>query len=119
VPAPGPGARVLQGQGPPPRAPGVRRAALLDLPQWSGKTLADHRGDRRAWLLEQLGISATDDNGRFYWQLVTPNDRDYLSPAARLMGVVADRMRWKHALDDARRRARDGPPDVSATGRAA
>jgi hypothetical protein len=35
------------------------------------------------------------------------------------MGVVADRMRWKHALDDARRRARDGPPDVSATGRAA
>ena len=28
--------------------------------KWSGKTLADHRGDRRAWLTEMLGISATD-----------------------------------------------------------
>ena len=28
--------------------------------KWSGKTLADHRGDRQAWLTEMLGISATD-----------------------------------------------------------
>ena len=25
--------------------------------KWSGKTLADHRGDRKAWLMETLGSS--------------------------------------------------------------
>ena len=28
--------------------------------KWSGKTLADHRADRKAWLLDTLGLSATD-----------------------------------------------------------
>jgi hypothetical protein len=28
--------------------------------KWSGKTLADHRADRRTWLTSMLGISATD-----------------------------------------------------------
>jgi hypothetical protein len=28
--------------------------------KWSGKTLADHRGDRQAWLTEMIGLSATD-----------------------------------------------------------
>ena len=28
--------------------------------KWSGKSLADHRADRKAWLLETLGLSATD-----------------------------------------------------------
>jgi hypothetical protein len=31
--------------------------------KWSGKTLADHRADRQAWLLAALGISATDRPG--------------------------------------------------------
>jgi hypothetical protein len=28
--------------------------------KWSGKTLADHRADRRAWLTSALGLPATD-----------------------------------------------------------
>ena len=28
--------------------------------KWSGKTLADHRGDRKDWLTEMLGLPATD-----------------------------------------------------------
>jgi hypothetical protein len=36
----------------------------------------------------------------------------------RLLHVVADRIRWQTALDQARRRAQAGP-DFSATGRAA
>jgi hypothetical protein len=28
--------------------------------KWSGKTMADHRADRQQWLLETLGVSATD-----------------------------------------------------------
>jgi len=62
--------------------------------KWSGKTLADHRGDRKAWLMEQLGLSATDDTSRYRWQRVTPSDDDYLPPAQRLLRVVAERMRW-------------------------
>lgn len=74
--------------------------------KWSGKTLADHRGDRQAWLLAALGLSAAEDTGRYPWQRVSPADDDYLPRTRRLMLVVADRMRWKHALDEARRRAR-------------
>src|SRR5262249_46797416 len=73
--------------------------------KWSGKTLADHRADRKAWLLETLGISAPVSTGHYRWQRVTPGDDDYLPPATRLLHVVSERMRWKHALDEARRRA--------------
>ena len=31
--------------------------------KWSGKTLADHRADRKDWLLRTLGVSATDPAG--------------------------------------------------------
>jgi hypothetical protein len=37
-----------------------------------------------------------------------------------MLHVVADRIRWRDALAEARRRAdANGPPDLSATGRAA
>ena len=86
--------------------------------KWSGKTLADHRGDRKQWLMDALGLSATDDAGRYRWEQVTPNDADYLPPPKRLVRVVAERMRWKHALDEARRRAQEAA-DPPAIGRAA
>ena len=87
--------------------------------KWSGKTLADHRADRKTWLLETLGLSATDPS-RYTWEPVTPGDPDHMPPAQRLLHVVAGRITWQQALDEARRRA-DGnsPPDLSATGRAA
>ena len=34
--------------------------------KWSGKTLADHRADRKAWLTGMLGLPATDP-GRYSW----------------------------------------------------
>jgi len=87
--------------------------------KWSGKTLADHRGDRRAWLMETLGIPATDP-ARYSWEPVSPGDPDHMPPAQRMLHVVADRMRWQEALAEARRRAgANGLPDLSATGRAA
>ena len=82
--------------------------------KWSGKTLADHRGDRKQWLMDALGISATDDTGRYRWEQVTPNDTDYLPPPKRLVQVIAERMRWKHALDEARRRAQEHDADPPA-----
>ena len=87
--------------------------------KWSGKTLADHRGDRKAWLTEMLGLPATDPD-RYAWEPVDPADRDFMPHPQRLLHVVADRMRWLQALDQARRRAEGLPSDdLSATGSAA
>ena len=57
--------------------------------KWSGKTLADHRGDRKQWLMDMLGLSATEPAGRYRWDQVTPNDTDYLPPPKWLIQVVA------------------------------
>jgi hypothetical protein len=72
--------------------------------KWSGKTLDDHRADRKEWLLRTLGISATDP-ARYAWELVEPGDPDHMDRARRLLHVVADRLRWQTALSEARRRA--------------
>ncbi len=88
--------------------------------KWSGKTLADHRADRKAWLMTTLGIHETDPS-HYTWEPVAPSDPDHMSHARRLLHVVADRLRWQQALTEARRRAAGEPPgpDLSATGRAA
>jgi hypothetical protein len=88
--------------------------------KWSGKTLADHRADRKNWLLDTLGI-AEPDPARFTWEPVTPGDPDHMPPAQRLLHVLADRQRWEAALTNARARAsgQDARPDLSATGEAA
>ena len=87
--------------------------------KWSGKTLADHRADRKEWLLRTLGVSATDP-ARYAWEPVAPSDPDHMDHARRLLHAVADRARWQAALNEARRRAAmpDGS-DFSATGRVA
>jgi hypothetical protein len=86
--------------------------------KWSGKTLADHRTDRKEWLLSTLGVSATDP-ARYAWEPVAPGDPDHLDYARRLLHAVADRARWQAALAEARRRVQEGTGDLSATGRAA
>jgi hypothetical protein len=87
--------------------------------KWSGKTLADHRADRKEWLLRTLGISATDP-ARYAWELVTPADHDHMDHARWMLHVVADRLRWQMALAEARRRAAMPPDgDLPVSGRAA
>jgi hypothetical protein len=84
--------------------------------KWSGKTLADHRADRKAWLTGMLGLPATDP-GRYTWEPVKPGDPDHMPTGQRLLHVVADRIQWQTALELARRRAAEA--DLSATGSAA
>jgi hypothetical protein len=60
--------------------------------KWSGKTLAEHRGDRKAGLAELLGLPATDP-GTYRWEPGQPGDEDYLPPAGHLP-AVADRLHW-------------------------
>jgi Replication initiator protein, pSAM2 len=91
---------------------------VLTSRKWSGKTLADHRADRKNWLTEMLGLPATDPT-RYSWEPVVPGDRDHMPAGQRLLHVVADRMHWLQALDQARKRAKDTTGDLSATGRAA
>jgi hypothetical protein len=87
--------------------------------KWSGKTLADHRGDRWAWLTEMLGLSATDP-ASYRWERVDPADEDYMPSGRRLLRSVADRLQWENALTEARRRAQEAlVGELSATGRAA
>jgi hypothetical protein len=62
--------------------------------KWSGKTLADHRADRKTWLLDTLGLSPTDP-AHFTWEPVMPGDPDHMPPAQRLLHVAADRQRWQ------------------------
>jgi hypothetical protein len=64
-------------------------------------------------------FSATSDTSRYRWEKVTPSDPDYLPPPDRLTRVIAERMRWKHALDQARQRAQESDADPPPTGRAA
>jgi hypothetical protein len=87
--------------------------------KWSGKTLADHRGDRKEWLTGMLGLPATDP-AAYRWEQVQPGDEDYMPPSRRLLHAVADRLHWEQALTEARRRACDAlDAEISATGRAA
>jgi hypothetical protein len=72
--------------------------------KWSGKTLADHRAERKDWLMSTLGVSATDP-ARYAWEVVVPGDPDHMDHARRLLHAVADRARWQAALAEARRRA--------------
>jgi hypothetical protein len=91
---------------------------VLTSRKWSGKTLADHRGDRKAWLTEHLGQERPDPD-RYTWHVVTPDDPDYLPLDKRLLHIVADRARWKAALTEARRKAQETNGNLSATGEAA
>lgn len=89
--------------------------------KWSGKTLADHKHERRAWVLDLVGEAADrgDDADRYVWEHARPSDPDVPSISHRLLRAVAERVRWRTALDAAKAAA-DGPLDNSATrGRAA
>ncbi len=108
-----------KGKGHDPDHLGYAGRRVLASRKWSGKTLADHRADRKEWLLTTLGVSATDP-ARYSWEPVAPTDPDHMDHARRLLHAVADRLRWQAALAEARRRAAvHDPPDLSATGRAA
>jgi hypothetical protein len=99
---------------------GIGGRRVLVSRKWSGKTLADHAHDQRAWVLDTLGLSATDSAADSYaWQPVKPDDPDVAPLAHRLMRAIADRARWRHALDAAKRAARGDPVTLSATDQAA
>ncbi len=90
--------------------------------KWSGKSLADHRADRRAWVLQTLGLADGDEGqeqnaNRYAWAPVKPNDPAVLPLPQRLLLAVAERARWRAQLDAAQARA--SGTQLSATDRRA
>jgi hypothetical protein len=74
--------------------------------KWSGKTLGDHRTDRRDWVLRLLGsVDDSTDLNRYAWEPVRSRDPDARSLDRRLLLAIAQRAVWRQALDEARRGA--------------
>ncbi|HET9140545.1 replication initiator [Actinophytocola sp.] len=85
--------------------------------KWSGKTLADHRADRKAFVLQALaalGIEKPEpDRTRLVWFKVQPGDPNVPPRAHLVMHAIAERIRWRAEYDAALLAAQ--APDVSAT----
>lgn len=85
--------------------------------QWSGKTLADHRADNRAWVRTVLAGALADDETpqpddtrRYTFELAKPEDPDVDSLAVRLMRAISERRRWHTELEHARNTASPTDP---------
>ncbi|MFC0526586.1 replication initiator [Phytohabitans kaempferiae] len=104
---------------------GIGGRRILVSRDWSGKTLADHKYDTRAWVRALLGVTTdlacadaadqTQDR-RHAWELARPDDPDVPPLAHRLLRSISERARWRAQLLAAKDRAAQGPPDLSATG---
>ncbi|MFF3853036.1 replication initiator [Micromonospora sp. NPDC002575] len=120
---------------------GIGGRRILISRDWSGKTLADHKHDVRAWVRALLGVTTdsttadstassgtagdpgqlVDDQGataervRHAWELARPDDADVGPLSFRLMRSISERARWRTELLAAKDRAEQGPADLSAT----
>jgi hypothetical protein len=108
-----------------PRTLGFTGRRVLVSRQWSGKTLADHRADNRAWIRAILAGAVDGDDqdqtavpdpadgaNRYRFELAKPDDPDVPPVEHRILRAISTRIRWRQALA----RARENPPNaVSAT----
>jgi len=91
----------------------AHRRATLGLPgrrvlvsrKWSGKTLVDHRADRRDFVLQalaEIGIDKpVEEPRRLVWHKVQPGDPHVPPRAHLLMHAIAERIRWRAEYDKA------------------
>jgi replication initiator protein RepSA len=89
--------------------------------KWSGKSLADHRADRKRFVAEALAavgiVKAQRDPSELIWRKLAPGDRNAPPRAHLLMHAIAERVSWRAEYDRALLAA--GPPgegpNLSAT----
>jgi hypothetical protein len=90
--------------------------------KWSGKTLADHKADRKAWVLARLAeagvpvVDAADPNTAHVWERAGPGDPDVRPIEHRLLLLINERIQRRSQLDHATGHTN---PEVSATAEAA
>jgi hypothetical protein len=106
---------------------GLGGRRILVSRDWSGKTLADHRYDLRAWVKALLGVSVSHDQADptnpepgtpepVAWELVKPSDPDLSPLSHRLMRALSQRIQWRNAINAAKDRAAQHDTNLSATG---
>ncbi|MFI6886542.1 replication initiator [Streptosporangium canum] len=86
--------------------------------KWSNKTLREHKQDRRAWVLDMLGLpdDTTTDPHRYIWRPVSTKDPNRTPLPLRLMRGVANRHRTRARLLELQARAEGRPiEELSAT----
>ncbi|MEV7011347.1 replication initiator [Streptosporangium sp. NPDC051022] len=78
--------------------------------RWSGRTMRDHTRDRRAWVMEALGLEddGAADRHRYVWLRLAAGDPDAGAPGLRLLREVAKRQRWRAEVEALRARAEAG-----------
>jgi hypothetical protein len=102
---------------------GIGGRRVLVSRDWSGKTLADHRADSRAWVKALLGVSDGQDQAGAVtvepgeqspvaWELARPDDPDVKPLEHRLLRAVSQRIQWRSQLNAAQDRA--GPAATSS-----
>ncbi|TDD14971.1 replication initiation protein [Actinomadura sp. KC06] len=90
--------------------------------KWSGKTLADHKADRKAWALARLaeaGIPVTNPTNPtavHVWERAGPGDPDVKPTEQRLLLLISERIQRRRQLDAA---THNPTPELSATREAA
>ncbi len=88
--------------------------------KWSGKTLADHKNDRKTWALARLaeaGVPVRDLGNsaeHHLWERANPSDPDVKPPDHRVLLLINERIQRRQQLDQAERQL-----EVSATREAA
>ncbi|MBN6037361.1 replication initiator [Amycolatopsis sp. 195334CR] len=93
--------------------------------KWSGKSLADHRADRKTFVRDMLagvGIEKPEkDTSRLIWRKVDSSDRDVPPRAHLLMHAISERISWRAEYDRALLAAQGPPgdPETSAIPQAA
>jgi hypothetical protein len=104
---------------------GVAGRRVLVSRKWSGKSLADHRHDRREFvrqLLAEVGITQDDTPTRVVWHNLAPGDPNVPPRPHLLLRAVAERRRWRAEYLTALAASEGRPPsgdDPSATTHAA
>jgi hypothetical protein len=104
----------------------AHRRSTLGLPgrrvlvsrKWSGKTLADHRADRMAFVTQALaavGITKpVQDTSRLIWRKLAPGDPHVPPRTHLIMQAIAQRIAWRAEYDRALLAA-TGPPPTAVT----
>jgi hypothetical protein len=103
----------------------AHRRSTLGLPgrrvlvsrKWSGKTLADHRADRMAFVTQTLAAVGIDkpvqDTSRLIWRKLAPGDPHVPPRTHLIMQAIAQRIAWRAEYDRAMLAA-TGPPPTAA-----
>jgi hypothetical protein len=85
--------------------------------KWSGKTLADHRADRKAFVAQALAAIGIEkpgqDTSRLIWRKVAPGDPHVPPRAHLLMQAIAERIAWRAEYDRAMVAATGPPPGTA------